>query len=734
VLVNAQVVLYPADIKSRGVFGNDMAYKSRFVRLVCASVLAILSTVTLLPVQADENDFPIPANIRPAVDFWIKVFTQPDTEHGYLHDSENLAVVYAELPRGSAGIDSRRKEIITDLNVLASGKRTDLTTDQQYFLSLWGSDVSATRLQEAAKNIRWQLGQSDRFKEGLIRSGAYRAHIENLARAKGLPTELAALPHVESSFHPGANSSVAATGLWQFMRESAKPYMRVDALVDERLDPYKASNAALDMLQDNYEALGSWPLALTAYNHGANGMARAVRDTGSRDIGRIISEYTGPRFGFASRNFYPEFLAALEVERDAERYFGSFSKDAAPDFAQYELTAFVDANVIAHNLGVGLEDLRKDNPALQAAIWSGNKRVPKGYILKINKNLLKRDIVTGFNAIAASEFYPAQVPDVSYLVRSGDSLSGIASQYNTTVAELVAINQLRDRNAIRVGQKIILPQRNGVVPTLVVKNATEIPQDGEYRVRRGDTISTIAAKFKLTTTTLLALNNMRTGNLIHPGQMLRLNPESSTVQTKTDINTQQQDTVQTTVEVVPPAIATLAPTVSSATVSVPLETLAANIPTAANSQNVSLPSAQLTHLYEVATDNTIEILADETLGHYANWLGQDAGVLRRLNNIRANASVQLGKRIKLDFSKVDKTNFEKKRAAHHQNLHASFFDKWRVTDTQNYSIKKSDLVLNLARERAIPMWLFKQYNQEVDSSDVKIGQVVVFPVVEKIVN
>jgi membrane-bound lytic murein transglycosylase D len=493
--------------------------------------------------------------------------------------------------------------------------------------------------------------------------------------------------------------------------------MRVDALVDERLDPYKASNAALDMLQDNYEALGSWPLALTAYNHGANGMARAVRDTGSRDIGRIISEYTGPRFGFASRNFYPEFLAALEVERDAERYFGSFSKDAAPDFAQYELTAFVDANVIAHNLGVGLEDLRKDNPALQAAIWSGNKRVPKGYILKINKNLLKRDIVTGFNAIAASEFYAAQVPDVSYQVRSGDSLSGIASQYNTTVAELVAINQLRDRNAIRVGQKIILPQRNGVVPTLVVNNATEIPQDGEYQVRRGDTISTIAAKFKLTTTTLLALNNMRTGNLIHPGQMLRLNPESTTVQSP--------------VEVVPPAIATLAPT---APASVPVERLAANIPTTENSQNGSLPSAQLTQLYEVATNNTIEILADETLGHYANWLGQDAGVLRRLNNMRANASVQLGKRIKLDFSKVDKTDFEKKRAAHHQNLHASFFDTWRVSDTQNYSIKKSDLVLNLARERAIPMWLFKQYNPEVDSSDVKVGQVVVFPVVEKIVN
>ncbi len=139
-----------------------------------------------------------------------------------------------------------------------------------------------------------------------------------------MPIELAILPHVESSYHPGAYSSAAATGMWQIVRSTAQRFMRVDYVVDQRLDPYAASNGAMELLEYNYNALGSWPLALTAYNHGANGIARAIRDVGSTDIGRIIADYKGPRFGFASRNFYPQFLAALHVDQNAQEYFGQF--------------------------------------------------------------------------------------------------------------------------------------------------------------------------------------------------------------------------------------------------------------------------------------------------------------------------------------------------------------------------------------------------------------------------
>ena len=126
---------------------------------------------------------------------------------------------------------------------------------------------------------------------GLRRSGAYRQHIDAVIREKGLPAELAVLPHVESSFNPNAYSSAAAAGMWQFGRATGQRFMRIDHIVDERMDPYIASNAAMSLLEYNHSVLGTWPLALTAYNHGAGGIARAVRETGTTDIETIVANY-----------------------------------------------------------------------------------------------------------------------------------------------------------------------------------------------------------------------------------------------------------------------------------------------------------------------------------------------------------------------------------------------------------------------------------------------------------
>jgi membrane-bound lytic murein transglycosylase D len=718
-------------------------------RLVVIFLSALFFSSQALPA---ESDFPVAPNVRVAIDFWKKVYTEADTESGFLHDAQNLAVVYEKLDRNARRIDARRNEISKDLRVLASGKRSDLTPDQQRFLELWGTDVSNARLKEAATNIRWQLGQSDRFKEGLVRSGAYRKYIEDIARAKGVPVELAALPHVESSFHPGAQSSAAATGMWQFMRESAKPYMRVDALVDERLDPYKASYAALEVLKDNYEMLGTWPLALTAYNHGANGMARAVRDTGTRDIGVIISDYKGPRFGFASRNFYAQFMASLEVEQDAERYFGSLSLAHQPEFDEYEMSAYVDADVIASSLGIGLEDLRHDNPALQSAIWSGNKRIPKGYVLKVDKTAFNVNFVAAINSIPAAEFYSAQVPDVSYIVRRGDSLSVIASRYDTSVSELVAINQLRNRNALRIGQKIILPQQNGVIPTIIVSDTGErtaarperITAESTYTIKRGDTISTIASRYHIPVATMLARNNMRSGNLIRPGQVLKLGAEDANqpVPAERNVAAQLHETLEAREQLARASLQNSGASQQNAVVdTVAKNTVAKNAPASANGAQaaVSTPSIPVVTALDparlrVAADNTIEILQDETLGHYAAWLGVSSADLLRLNNLSAKASVQTGKRLKLDFAKVDHASFAEQRTQYHQALRAKFFDQWQVRDTENYRIKRSENVQGLARARSIPLWLFQQYNPAVNTAAVKAGQVVVFPVVEKIQN
>ncbi len=325
--------------------------------------------------------------------------------------------------------------------------------------------------------MRWQLGQSDRFLEGLQRSGAYRQYINTVIRDKGLPLELGALPHVESSFNPGAWSSASAAGMWQFTRATGQRFMRIDHIVDERMDPYMAANAAMSLLQYNYRVLGTWPLALTAYNHGTSGIARAARETGTTDIETIVATYKGRAFGFASRNFYAQFLAVLQVENDAKRYFGNVRMDPAPRFVEVETDAFIDAEVFARSVGTSLEQLRADNPALRPVVWDGNKRIPQGFPVK-----LRADAVESGNllALVPNDFkFTVQTPDVAYVVVGGDSLSVIARRFNTTVAGLVALNQLPSSHRIRIGQRLLLPQDN-TIPQCAVSTRRHLHR------RRGD--------------------------------------------------------------------------------------------------------------------------------------------------------------------------------------------------------------------------------------------------------
>lgn len=726
----------------------------------CAALLLFLA----ISLQASEADFPIPDSIRPAVQFWVKVYTEVDTNHGFLHDAENLAVVYAAISRDRDVIEQRRNQIVADLKVLASGKREGLSESQQRMLALWGGNASNARLARAAENVRWQLGQSDRFLSGLKRSGAYRRHIEAVVQSKKMPIELAALPHVESSFHPGAYSSAAATGMWQFMRGTAQRFMQVDQIVDDRLDPYTATYGAMELLEYNYNALGTWPLALTAYNHGTAGMARAVKATGTTDIGRIIAEYKGSRFGFASRNFYPQFLAVLEVERRAEEFWGPIEFDRHPEFTEFELTHYVDARGLASSLGLDLEVLRRDNPALQPAVWSGTKRIPKGYRIKVDRAAFRGDIAQSFSSLPSQFRFSEQIPDLTYTVRSGDSLSLIATRYDTSVSELVAINQLRDRHRIRVGQELILPQAAGAIPTLLAEAGAQpslpMPEDGRYVVQRGDTLTAISARFSVPEETLLSLNRLSNRDLIYPGQTLSLTGALAEAASAPEPVTVAMAEAQPEPLAVGPALeavldaieedAELAQEQAALNEDVPDEeaqpqlaqlSLDSDNTALAVDEAVQVAEAQeqlLSDLaadpsdYSVAADRSIEIQATETLGHYAEWLGVRAADLRRLNGLSYGQPVIIGNRLKLDFSKVDTATFENRRRQYHRDLQTAYFDRWRIKGTEKYSIRNRDILVNLISSRSIPLWLFRQYNPEVDSSRMQVGQELVFPVIERV--
>ena len=733
---------------------------------------ALLSLLLMLPLSAaaqDPNPFPRPPELESAVLFWTRVYTEVDTQSGFLHDSRHLSVIYTSLPLDRRQIENRRNRIREDLRVLATGKRSGLTASQREILELWPADVSAETLQEAASNVRWQLGQSDRFLGGLRRSGAYRSHINQVIREKELPIELAVLPHVESSFNPGAYSSAAAAGMWQFGRATGLRFMRIDHIVDERMDPYIATNAAMSLLEYNYSVLGTWPLALTAYNHGAGGIARAVRETGTTDIETIVANYRGRAFGFASRNFYAQFLAVLDVENNARQYFGDFRLNPAPEFATVEADAYIDAEVFARSVGISLEQLRADNPALRPAVWEGNKRIPRGFPVKVRAAAVGSGDLLAM--IPTDYKFAVQTPDVAYVVERGDSLSVIARRFDTTVSRLVALNQLRSRNRISIGQRLLLPQDNVDTSQLVVE--AEATTDGRYQVRRGDTVSLIAARFGVSEQEVLSLNGISDRNRIYPGQDLRLpgfesegdqvavidanlRPEPPTQVQFSDGVVLGGDAApeveqpkpapsvileETTTELalmdesLPPAAVLPDDQEMNSEVTAEEETAEAVDPelddTEVAQQLVESLSADPSD-YTVASNDTVEIQASETLGHFAEWLGIRAWDIRRLNNMAYRDPVIIGERLRLEFSGVSIAEFERARREFHSNMQRDFFASYRIQGVETYQVRRGDNIGAIARNRySSPIWLIRQYNPELDFNRIQIGQSIVFPLLEQ---
>jgi membrane-bound lytic murein transglycosylase D len=304
---------------------------ARIRRVACLALLLPVFWLLALPAGA-ASAIPRPEGLQQDVNFWIRVYTEVTTNEGFLHDERNLAVVYDRLTFSAGSspkdrqrlVDNRRDQHIAALRRIiealpTEARREALSAEDKKLLALWGPNPSAIILREATTRIRFQLGQADRFKEGLIRSSSWETHIAETFANQGLPPELAVLPHVESSFNAAAYSKVGAAGLWQFMRSTGRRYMRVDDAVDERLDPYRSTEAAAQLLAYNYRVLGSWPLALTAYNHGAAGMRRAKESVGTDDFVKINRTYNSRTFGFASRNFFPSFLAALTIDENPEK-------------------------------------------------------------------------------------------------------------------------------------------------------------------------------------------------------------------------------------------------------------------------------------------------------------------------------------------------------------------------------------------------------------------------------
>jgi membrane-bound lytic murein transglycosylase D len=652
------------------------------------------------------------------VQFWIRVYSEISTNEGFIHDQHRLSVVYAKIrfeadtpPRERVlRVDAERSHVQDILRHLASGA-PPANDEERHVLELWGADASPARLAEAVDDVRFQLGQCDRFRAGLVRAGTWETHIAEVLANLGLPAQIAALPHVESSFDPTAYSKVGAAGLWQFMRSTGRRFLRIDAAVDERLDPFRATEAAAQLLSYNYRLLGSWPLAITAYNHGAEGVRRAREQLGTDDIVRIVREYRSPTFGFASRNFYVSFLAALSIAQDPEKYFGPLERASESPFHEVRLSTAANADALARILGIDRETLRARNPALRPPVWSGQRAVPAGYVLRLPDR--DRNWTSEALALRLGASRPLTVAAATPLppAASAHPVLGLLTSPNAPAP----------------------PAR--AATTMPIPATPEFAADAEaspyYLVQGSDTLASIAARTGVPANTLMTLNSLRDPDYLSDGQRLRLGaavPEPETETTaanlasaKAAVAESQED--EQAVVAADKAAAREEP-VSAAQAQAEGPQL---IPGSAGPETPDPVD------YSVAGDGSIRVVAAETLGHYADWLAVPAARLRTLNALRGRTPVVMGRRVKLEFSHVTRTQFEQRRRDYHERLQAAYFASHRITGTEIYIARRGDSLWSITqRSAAVPIWLLQQYNPDLDFGDLRPGTQIALPRVEDV--
>lgn len=348
------------------------------------------------------------------------------------------------------------------------------------------------------------------FQAGLNRSARYLPYVREEFEKAGLPQDLVWLAMVESQFTPRINSHAGASGMWQFMKSTGRRYgLRSDFYVEERYDWKKATDAAIQYLSELYELFdGSWPLAVTAYNMGEAGLERAIASAGGeRNLWRLIE--TPPasnRIRLESKRFYAKLLASAIVANDPETYGFKIDPQPEDDTTTINVTGFYSLAQLEEAAGFPSGTLSTINPHLLRG------HTPPGRTVAVSVPAKERTRLA-----SALESTPELRPG-THTIQRGETLSEIASLYRVPVREIQSVNNIRDARRIQIGQRLVIPGGVNMSGGSVV--AASASGDSVYTVRRGDSLSRIASRHRVSVRDLQAWNNLGSRTRIHVGDRL----------------------------------------------------------------------------------------------------------------------------------------------------------------------------------------------------------------------
>jgi membrane-bound lytic murein transglycosylase D len=383
----------------------------------------------------------------------------------------------------------------------------------------------------------FQLDSRDRFEIWLSRLGRYEGMIRERLRARRLPEDLVYLTLIESGLSNNAVSRARAVGMWQFMAATGRGYgLQIDPWMDERRDPFKATDAAVAHLQDLVERLGSVYLAAAAYNAGAGRIERELRrlpggggvEPDSVDDQTFFQIADRRNLRRETRDYVPKLIAAALIAKQPSRYGFTdierlpplvFDEVSVPDATGLDVLARLADTSVAAMLELNPQFVRGITPPQRTVIV----RVPRGMGARVAERYADLPI-------------NERVTFVDHYVTSGQTLSGIAQRYKVTVTMLQAANPHMRARALRVGQRVIVPMSGRVVPRGAWSNPPEprvrrasrgyriVNSDGttSHRVARGETASGIARRHGIGLAALLEANDLTLQSVIRPGDVLRI--------------------------------------------------------------------------------------------------------------------------------------------------------------------------------------------------------------------